>query len=62
MLRFFDSDFLCQTVPIPLDQNRLIPFHSNMPVLFASNIYSGNIGKLWDETLCMKTWYSSKSL
>ena len=60
--QLFVCDFLCQTVPTPQDQNVLIPPYQNMSTLLVSNMYHGNIGTFLHIKLCIKSWYSSKSL
>ena len=42
-------------------QNVLILPDQNVSIRFASNIYSENIGTVWDKKLCTKTWYNSKA-
>ena len=59
---FFVFDFLCQTVPIPPDQNMLIPLDQNVSILLVSNLYNENIGTFWYRKLCRKPWYSLESL
>ena len=58
--------FLCdigtQTVSIPPHQNMSMPLGQNPSILVISNIHSWNNGTFWHKKLCMKTWYSSKSL
>ena len=44
------------------DENLLIPLEENMLILFASNMYDSNIRTFWHRKFCMKTWCSSKSL
>ena len=38
------------------------PSDQNMLIVLLSNIYNGNIARFWHKKLCMKIWYSSKSL
>ena len=61
-LLFLLNDFWDQIMLICADQSFSIPLNQNLLILLVSNICNGNIGTFWHRKLCLKTWYTSKSL
>ena len=60
-------DFSCiiswaENVLILQDENLSKPLDQNVLILLGSTTCYGNIRTFWPRKLCMKTWYSSKSL
>ena len=54
--------FLPRNVSMPSGLNVSIPQDQHVSILFVSNIHIENIRTVWHRKLCMKTWYSLRSL